>query len=227
MDMETFYNVIDFIKAQEQRHVHFHFYGGEALLHPEIWRMTEVLRNTFESIEFKLSTNLNHHWEVINKIPSDFSVFASLHSDWVYDYMDWYANARWTKQNCTLTEVALMCQSRNIREMIMLYELWKDYLPVTLYPIDQFIDSLSDDQAADLYSAPFEFHYEDNCGTKGCMCSAGWDIDELGNVTKCSGHKDVVLCNVNEDTKKLPIWGICSDASQCPCDVEFEKKGIR
>lgn len=224
MEMDTFDNVIRFIKAQDQRHVHVHFYGGEALLHPYIWTMYQELMDEFPSIEFKLSTNLNHSYEIISQIPSNFNVVASLHSDWVEDYMDWFANAKYVQTNCNLIEVSLMIQSRNIGEMMVLHELWCDQLPVKMYPIDQFRDSLSDQELVELYDSPFEFHVEDNYGTDGCLCSAGWDIDELGNVTKCSAHKDNILLNVNDGVTKLPIWGICRDASECPCDAEFEKK---
>jgi hypothetical protein len=227
MEMETFHNVIDFIKVQNQKHVYFHFYGGEALLHPEIWTMTELLRKEFSSIEFKLSTNLNHFYDIISKIPSDFSVVASVHGDWIHDYMDWFANAKWVQTNCNLLEVALMVQSRNIGEMVVLYELWKDQLPVTFYPIDQFVESLNELEREELYRAPFYFHKETNCGTNGCLCSAGWDIDELGNVSKCFAHKETILLNVNERVSQLPIWGICRDATQCPCDAEFEKKNTK
>ena len=226
MSPDTFQNVIEFIKAQGKSNVHFHFYGGEALLHPDIWRMTNILRLNFDNIQFKISTNLNHPHEVITKIPRDFSVVASLHSDFISDYMDWFANAKWVQTNCSLEEVSLMAQERNIAEMIILYELWHDQLPLTLYPIDQYIDNLSIEVIELIVSEGFRFHCEDNCGTNGCLCSAGWDIDEHGEVTKCSAYKDTVLLNVNENILKLPQWGICPDAKNCPCDMEFPKKHV-
>lgn len=226
MSLDTFSNVIEFIKTQDKPNVHFHFYGGEPLLHPDIWKMTDALRLNFDSIKFKLSTNLNHPHEVINKIPRDFSVFASLHSDFVSDYMDWFINAKWVQTNCILEETSLMVQKRNIAEMIILYELWHDQLPVTMFIIDQYIADISVEAIELMVTEGFQFHHEDNCGTHGCLCSAGWDIDEHGEVTKCSAHKDNVLLNVNENILKLPQWGICPDAKNCPCDVEFLKKHV-
>lgn len=226
MSLDTFHNVVEFIKAQEKPHVYFHFYGGEALLHPDIWEMTDILRENFDSIQFKISTNLNHPYDVIKNIPKDFSVYASLHSDFVSDYMDWFANAKWVQTHCNLEEVSLMVQRRNLGEMIILYELWHDQLPVTMYPIDQYIDEIHFEAMELMIEEGFEFHCEDNCGSDGCLCSAGWDIDEHGEVTKCSAYKDNVLLNVNERMLKLPQWAICPDAFDCPCDMEFLKKHV-
>lgn len=226
IDMSTFKRVIDFIKAQEQEHVKFHFYGGEPLLHPQIWSMTEILRHMFDSIEFKISTNLCHPRKVVQEIPSDFNVMASFHSDW-FDKDYWYESALWVKDNCRLSEAALMVQNRNLTEIIILYDQWIDTLPVSLYPIDQFKGKDGFTKLIMNMNPSIHIHTEDNCGTKGCMCSAGWDIDEKGNVTKCSAHKNLIYMNVNDTVSKLPVWSVCFDASDCPCDYEFEKKHIR
>ncbi|NIU00015.1 MAG: hypothetical protein GWN01_03445 [Nitrosopumilaceae archaeon] len=120
-----------------------------------------------------------------------------------------------------------MTQKRNVSEMFAIYSMWEEYLPVKIYPIDQFIDKLiRDEEWNGFLNIPVNFHIEDNCGIVGCLCSAGWDVDENGNVTKCSGQKEI-LTNVNDNITKLPIWGICNDVSECPCDSEFEKKNIR
>ena len=226
MSSKTFLNVVEFIKKQGNDNVHFHFYGGEPLLHPDIWDMTSILREEFDSIKFKLSTNLNHPFNVVEKIPDDFEVMVSLHTDHVKDYMDWMLNVMYVESHCNLKEVALMTQNDNFHEMLNLYELWLDDIPLTIYPIDQFRD-MFDGEYIKTLTKDINIHNEQNCGTDRCMCSAGWDINSNGDVTKCSAYKDNILMNVNDNIDHLPIWGICPDASNCPCDDEFEKRGLR
>lgn len=227
MDTKTFLNVIEFIKKQGNDKVYFHFYGGEPLLHPNIWGMVDILRYEFDNIRFKISTNLNHKYDVVAKIPSDFDVVVSMHNEEIVDYTDWLSNVLCVDYQCNIQEVALMTQSTNLHEMVGLYELWCDDLPLTIYPIDQYKNNIELLNAINMSSVPVKVHVEDNCGSNGCMCSAGWDIDVLGNVTKCSAYKDNILMNVNDTINMLPKWGICPDVSECPCDNEFEKRTLR
>ena len=226
MTTQTFLNVIEFIKKQGNENVNFHFYGGEPLLHPDIWEMTNILRDEFDSIQFKLSTNLNHSLEIVEKIPSDFEVMVSLHNDDVEDHIEWMSNVMHVDSFCNLKEVSLMTQKNNFHEMLRLYELWSSDLPLTIYPIDQF-RSMFEGEYIKTLTKNVNIHEENNCGSDRCMCSAGWDISTSGDVSKCSAYKDNVLMNVNNNIYHLPVWGICPDASNCPCDEEFEKRNLK
>lgn len=225
--VEEYHKIIEFIKIQKSKNVVVRFYGGEPFIHPEIQTFFDITRSELydKNLDILVTTNLMKPYEHYDV---DVILAPSFHSDWA-NVDEWFDKCYKLKDR--IHHISLMLQDDNHDLIADLYNKHKDNLPVVIVPIDQHIPS-DEYKKFKIYhpemfidDAEYVIFYGDETKYTHIMCSAGYIIDEDGELYYCWTRYDEPIMNVFTETKELSKWHICNRYCD-DCDQEVIRSTI-
>jgi sulfatase maturation enzyme AslB (radical SAM superfamily) len=227
---DEFEAVLNFIDYQKPRpNLVFRFFGGEPTIHPQFIEMCHAVKERFEgrmNVDITVTTNLSKPYRYIESIPKFVTVAASLHTDWISNYDDWFSKVIRLNTKGMLHHVLLMLKEDNHDIIKDLYTRYNPILPVVIAPIDQYLVTPEYKKFKEEFPCEVDdSEYEAFFGTrdsKTLMCSSGLFIDEDGGLFTC-WSKFEKKHNVFENPRyRHPQFHLCRQYGE-HCDKEVPR----